>query len=71
MDVVNLKSHDYKTAGNSISENHMTEAERETYEALLDDLYDEMVMMIEEGRGDKLAKPVSSSLMKVLIGMLI
>ena len=58
VDVVNLKSHKYKTAGNSISENHMTDAERETYEELLDDLYAEIVMMIEEGRGDKLAKPV-------------
>lgn len=58
IDVVNLKSHDYKTAGNSISENHMTDAERETYEALFDDLYAEMVMMIKEGRGDKLNKPV-------------
>ena len=56
IDVVNLKSHDYKTAGNSISESHMTDAERETYEALLDDFYNEIVMMIEEGRGDKLAK---------------
>ena len=58
IDVVNLKSHDYKTAGNPITENHMTNAERETYEALLDDMYEEIVMMIEEGRGDKLAKSV-------------
>jgi len=36
----------------------MTDAERETYDALLDDLYDEIVQMIEEGRGDKLTKPV-------------
>lgn len=56
VDIVNLKSHDYKTAGNSISESHMTDAERETYEELLNDIYDEIVMMIEEGRGDKLAK---------------
>ncbi len=58
IDVVNLKSHDYKTAGNSISEDHMTDAERETYEALLEDIYNEIVMMIEEGRGEKLTKPV-------------
>ena len=58
IDVVNLKSHDYKTAGNSISESNMTDAERETYEALLDDLFEEMVMMIQEGRGDKLTKSV-------------
>lgn len=58
IDVVNLKSHDYKTAGNSLTENHMTDAERETYEALLDDFYNEIVIMIEEGRGDKLTKSV-------------
>ncbi len=58
IDVVNLKSHDYKTAGNSLTEDHMTDAERETYEALLDDFYNEIVMMIEEGRGDKLTKSV-------------
>ncbi|MCF7859258.1 MAG: signal peptide peptidase SppA [Candidatus Cloacimonetes bacterium] len=58
IDIVNLKSHDYKTAGNSISESHMTSAERETYEALLDDLYSEIVTMIQEGRGSKLKKPV-------------
>ncbi|MBT4575000.1 MAG: signal peptide peptidase SppA [Candidatus Cloacimonetes bacterium] len=58
VDVINLKSHDYKTAGNSISESNMTDAERETYEALLDDLFDEIVMMIKEGRGEKLTKSV-------------
>ena len=58
IDVVNLKSHDYKTAGNPLTEDHMTDAERETYDALLDDFYSEIVMMIEEGRGDKLAKSV-------------
>ncbi len=58
IDVVNLKSHDYKTAGNPITEDHMTDAERETYEALLDDMYAEIVTMIKEGRGDKLAKSV-------------
>ena len=58
IDIVNLKSHDYKTAGNSLTEDHMTDAERETYEALLDDFYIEIVMMIEEGRGEKLTKSV-------------
>jgi len=58
VDIVNLRSHDYKTAGNSLSEAHMTAAERETYEALLNDIYDEMVTMIKEGRGDKLKKPI-------------
>ncbi len=58
IDVVNLRSHDFKTAGNVFSEAHMTEAERETYRLLLEDIYNEIVMMIKEGRGDKLKRPV-------------
>ena len=58
VDVVNFRSHDYKTAGNILSEEHMTEAERETYEYLLEGIYEEMTTMIVQGRGDKLAKPI-------------
>ncbi len=52
--VENFRSHKFKTAGNMFSETEMTDAERETYQFLLDDLYSESVKMIEEGRGDKL-----------------
>lgn len=57
--VVNLQSHEYKTAFNMLSEEQMTPPEREAYEYLLSGLYDEMVSMIESGRGDKLAKSAS------------
>ena len=58
IDVINFRSHDYKTAGNILSEDHMTEAERESYEYLIDGIYEEMVKMIADGRGDKLTKSV-------------
>ncbi len=58
VDVVNFRSHDYKTAGNMLSEEHMTEAERETYEYLLEGIYEEMTKMIVQGRGDKLTKSI-------------
>ncbi|MCF7794419.1 MAG: signal peptide peptidase SppA [Candidatus Cloacimonetes bacterium] len=54
IDVINLRSHDYKTAANMFSETEMTEAERESYETLLEGIFTEVEMMIEEGRGDKL-----------------
>ncbi|MFC1887386.1 signal peptide peptidase SppA [Candidatus Cloacimonadota bacterium] len=56
--VENFRSHHYKTAGNMFSETEMTEAEKETYEYLLQDLYNESVKMIEQGRGEKLTKSV-------------
>ena len=59
IEVVNFRSHKYKTAGNMFSETEMTPAERESYETLLGGLYDEMIKMIEEGRGKKLKKTAS------------
>ncbi|MEA2103922.1 MAG: signal peptide peptidase SppA [Candidatus Cloacimonadota bacterium] len=50
VDVINFRSHDFKTAGNMFSEDHMTEAERKVYECLLDNLYEEMISMISSGR---------------------
>jgi protease IV len=58
IDIVNLRSHDYKTAGNMLSEEHMTDAERESYQYLLDGIFAEISTMIEEGRGDKLKSSV-------------
>jgi len=50
IDVINFRSHDYKTAGNMFSESDMTDAERKMYNLLLDDLYEDMINMIAEGR---------------------
>ncbi len=58
IDVVNLRSHPYKTAGNIFSEEEMTQAERATYQTLLDDFYDEITKMIVSGRGNKLTRPI-------------
>ncbi|MBN2016615.1 MAG: signal peptide peptidase SppA [Candidatus Cloacimonetes bacterium] len=51
IDVISFRSHDYKNAANMFTETHMTEAEREMYEDFLSDIYDQMVLMIAEGRG--------------------
>ena len=58
IDIINLRSHDYKTAGNMLSEEHMTDAERESYQYLLDGIFAEISAMIEDGRGDKLKNSV-------------
>ncbi|MBI9031644.1 signal peptide peptidase SppA [bacterium] len=59
IDFYNFRSHPYKTAGNMFSETEMTDAEREVMERLYGDLYAEMVEMIREGRGHKLAGTVT------------
>jgi len=59
IEVMNFRSHDYKTAGNMFSESEMTKAEREVYDSLLSSLYGQVIAQIEAGRGSKLAKPVT------------
>ncbi|MCB5229935.1 MAG: signal peptide peptidase SppA [Candidatus Cloacimonetes bacterium] len=54
VEVINFRSHKYKSAGNMFSESSMTESERETYEALLDTFYDTALAQIAKGRGDRL-----------------
>ena len=54
IDVADLRSHDFKTALNMITESEMTTAERETYNALLDDYYLYMTRLLEEGRCSRL-----------------
>ncbi|PID30000.1 MAG: signal peptide peptidase SppA [Candidatus Cloacimonadota bacterium] len=56
VEFVNFKSHKYKTAGNNFTETEMTPAERESYEFVLQGIFDNMANMIQEGRGDKLKK---------------
>jgi len=58
IEVVNFQSHKYKTAGNMFSETEMTESERESYEYLLEGIYEEELQMINSGRADKLKKNI-------------
>lgn len=60
IDFYNFRSHPYKTAGNMFSEEGMTEPERQVMERLYGDIYAEMVEMIREGRGHKLAGEVET-----------
>jgi protease-4 len=57
VDVLNFRSHKYKNAGNMFSESEMTEAERESYDTLLESIFSQMVAGVEAGRGEKLAEP--------------
>lgn len=59
IEVINFRSHPYKSAGNMLSESYMPVEEREEYERILTSLYNQMCDMISMGRGDKLAKPVT------------
>lgn len=59
IEVINFRSHDYKTAGNMFSEKEMTAAERKVYDELLGDLYAQVLTQISEGRGERLKKPIS------------
>ena len=56
VDVQNFRSHKYKTAGNMFSEKKMTDAEKETYQALLDDIYSQIKKLVVRNRGEKLKK---------------
>jgi protease IV len=59
IEVMNFRSHPYKTAGNMLSEANMTPEERIEYENLLGSLYTQMCQLIRDGRGNKLTKPVT------------
>ncbi|PKN80085.1 MAG: signal peptide peptidase SppA [Candidatus Cloacimonetes bacterium HGW-Cloacimonetes-1] len=59
IEVMNFKSHEYKTAGNNLSESEMTDAERQVYESLLGDIYVEVQKQINAGRADRLTKPIA------------
>lgn len=62
IEVLNFRSHKYKNAGNMFSESNMTAAEREVYESLLGDLFDQFCTQIQAGRGDRLVKPVAQTI---------
>jgi protease-4 len=52
IEFTNLRSHPYKTAGNNLTEKHMTDAERESYSTVFGDIYNEFIKGIENSRGD-------------------
>lgn len=54
IEVMNFRSHPFKTAGNTFSESEMSPAEREMYESFLGSIYDQMIDQVNRGRGDKL-----------------
>ncbi len=58
IDVLDLRSHDFKTGLNIFTETEMTEAERQTYGDLLDDFYYYLKLLLAEGRGNKLTASV-------------
>ncbi|MBW6514004.1 MAG: signal peptide peptidase SppA [Candidatus Syntrophosphaera sp.] len=62
VDVMNFRSHKYKSAGNMFSEAEMTEAEREVYESLLNSIYGQYVAAMETGRGEKLKQSVRETI---------
>jgi len=58
IEVVNMRSHAYKTPFNIFSESKMTDAEREQLVSVVESLYSSMRDMISSGRGERLKKPV-------------
>lgn len=58
IEVVNFRSHNYKTGGNILSESSMTDEEREALEEILAAFHKQAVGMINRGRADKLSKPI-------------
>lgn len=62
IDVLNFRSHKYKSAGNMFSETEMTEAEREEYESLLQSIYNQMLATLAAGRGNKLKSGVEETI---------
>lgn len=59
IEVLNFRSHPFKTAGNQFSESSMTPAEREMWESLLGSIYDQVLAQITAGRGDRLSAPIA------------
>lgn len=54
VEVLNFRSHKYKSAGNQFSETSMTEAEQEVYDAILQTIYEQMIVQINNGRGSRI-----------------
>ena len=54
IEVENFRTGDYKTAYNFLSEDSMPPAEREALDYMLQGMLDELVLVLEEGRGEDL-----------------
>ncbi len=55
IDIVDLKSHEYKSAMNMFTEEFMGKEEREIYSYLVEDFYSELTTLILQGRKSKLS----------------
>lgn len=62
IEVLNFRSHPFKTAGNQLSETEMTASEREMYDSLLGSIYEQMLAQIETGRDSKLTKSAAQTI---------
>lgn len=62
IEVMNFRSHAYKSAGNMLSESEMTTEERAEYELILSSIYNQMCELIQSGREDKLKKSVTETI---------
>ena len=58
IEVLNMRSHPYKSSFNMYSESGMTEEERAQLNLVIDSLYNSMCDMIESGRKDRLKRPI-------------
>lgn len=62
IEVLNFRSHRYKSAGNIFTESSMTEAEREVYDSILQTYLDEFISQISKGRAGKLVGSVEAAI---------
>ncbi|TVQ39411.1 MAG: signal peptide peptidase SppA [Spirochaetaceae bacterium] len=59
IEFVAFRSDEYKSGGDTLARDRMSDSEREALEALLDSLYDNLIAAIEHGRGTRLAAPAA------------
>ena len=62
IEVLNFRSHRYKSAGNMFSESSMTQAERDVYDSILQTYLDEFIAQISKGRAGKIAGSVEAAI---------
>ncbi len=59
IEVMNFRSHPTKTGFNTLSESEMTSEEKAEYDKVIDSMYRQMLDLVQEGRGNKLSKPLN------------
>ncbi len=62
IEVMNFRSHRYKTAGNMFSEPEMSEAEREVYDSMLQSIYSQMTASVNAGRGARIKDGIEAAI---------